>query len=82
MICENVDFKFGLPVNISLNSLSQKKIFNRSFKLIWVLEGKLVFESRNFFSDAEELIELKTDEMQIINSYSPFKLVKKNKNTY
>lgn len=81
MICENVYFKFGLPVNISLNSLSQKKVFNRSFKLIWVLKGKVILENKNFFTDKEELIELKADEMQIINSYSPFKLIEKKKKT-
>ncbi|ODS49914.1 MAG: AraC family transcriptional regulator, partial [Halanaerobium sp. 4-GBenrich] len=47
MICENVDFKFGLSLNISLNSLNQKKKFNRSFKLIWLLEGRITYENSN-----------------------------------
>lgn len=79
MTCENINFIFGVPYKISLNSLSKKKIFNRSFKLIWVLKGNITFESSNYYSDAKEISNLKEEELQIINSYSPFKLINQSK---
>ncbi|TDO93942.1 beta-xylosidase [Halanaerobium saccharolyticum] len=78
MICENVDFKFGLPLNISLNSLNQKKKFNRSFKLIWILEGRITYENSNLNTESANEISLEAGEMQIINSYNPFRLLKKS----
>jgi len=75
MICEKVKFKFGLPVKISLNSLSQNMKFNRSFKLIWLLNGKISFKSRNFKKNSVDIFNLKSGEMQIINSYTPYKLL-------
>jgi len=81
MICENVEFKFGVPLNISLNLLSQKKTFNRSFKLIWVLEGEISYKNNKLKAESEAVVNLKTGEMQIINSYTPFKLLKKSANS-
>lgn len=78
MICEKINFKFGLPFKISLNSLSQEKTFNRSFKLLWVLEGKITFKKNDLKSETDRIIELKAGEIQIINSYTPFKLLQKN----
>ncbi|MCC3144174.1 helix-turn-helix domain-containing protein [Halanaerobium sp. Z-7514] len=75
MICENINFEFGVPVKISLNSISGKKHFNRSFKLIWVLKGTITFESHNFYSDTEEVSNLSEEGIEIINSFSPFKLI-------
>ena len=75
MICEKTEFKFGLPIKVSLNSLSKKMKFNRSFKLIWVLNGKISLKSRNFKKDCVDIFKLKYGEMQIINSYTPYKLL-------
>ncbi|MFW6001614.1 MAG: GH39 family glycosyl hydrolase [Halanaerobium sp.] len=75
MICEKIDFKFGLPLNISFNSLSQEEKFNRSLKLLWVLEGKLSY-SNNFEKRTEKTENLAAGQLQLINSYTPFKLVK------
>jgi beta-xylosidase/AraC-like DNA-binding protein len=75
MICEKTEFKFGLPIKVSLNSLSKKMKFNRSFKLIWVLNGKISLKSRNFKKDCIDIFKLKSGEMQIINSYTPYKLL-------
>jgi beta-xylosidase/AraC-like DNA-binding protein len=75
MLCKKIDFKFGLPVKVSLNSLSQKMTFNRSLKLIWVLQGKISFKSRNFKNQKIEIFELDTGEMQIINCYTPYKFL-------
>jgi beta-xylosidase/AraC-like DNA-binding protein len=79
MICENVDFKFGLPLNISLNSLNQKKKFNRSFKLIWLLEGRITYENSNLKTESKNKINLEAGEMKIINSYTPFRILKKSR---
>ena len=81
MICEKINFKFGLPFKISLNSLSQKKTFNRSFKLLWVLKGKISFKNNNFKTETDKIIDLKAGEIQIINSYTPFKLLKESDNS-
>ena len=74
MKCESINFKFGLPVNISFNSLSQKKFFNRSFKLIWVLKGKISLAEIDFETESEEITQISAGEMKIINSFSPFAL--------
>lgn len=78
MICENVNFKFGLPLDISLNSLSQDKKFSRSFKLIWLLDGKITYKYFNAKTKTDKQANLKAGEMQIINSYSPFQILQKS----
>lgn len=75
MIFEKIEFKFGLPVKISSNSLTKNMKFSRTFKLIWLLNGKISFKSRDFKKNSVDIFNLKSGEMQIINSYTPYKLL-------
>ncbi|SIQ23485.1 GH39 family glycosyl hydrolase [Halanaerobium kushneri] len=73
---EKIDFKFGLPLNISLNSLVKQQKFNRSLKIIWLLKGKITYSNN---SESRDIINLKAGEIKIINSYTPFQLLRKSK---
>lgn len=75
MKCENVNFKFGLPVYVSLNSFSKSELFNRSLKMVWAVEGNLTIEEKSFNSEEVEKKKINEGELYIINSYTPFKLV-------
>ncbi|PUU88339.1 MAG: AraC family transcriptional regulator, partial [Halanaerobium sp.] len=79
MICETVNFSYGLPLNISCNSLSPDLVFNRAFKMIWVLKGKLNLKVKNNF--VEQKIEQKNEinlnkgDLYLINGYTPYRLI-------
>jgi len=79
MICETVNFSYGLPLNISCNSLSSDLVFNRSFKIIWVLKGKLNLKVKNNFAEQKteqkNEINLNKGDLYLINSYTPFQLI-------
>jgi beta-xylosidase/AraC-like DNA-binding protein len=81
MICENTKFKFGLPLKISLNSLSREKTFNRSLKFIWLLKGQISYQLKNYKSKTAEINTLEAGEIALINSFSPFQLIKKSENS-
>jgi len=79
MICETVNFSYGLPLNISCNSLSSDFVFNRSFKIIWVLKGELNLKVKNNFAEQKteqkNEINLNKGDLYLINSYTPFQLI-------
>lgn len=81
MICEMIKFKFGLPLKISLNSLSRKKTFNRSFKFIWLLEGQISYQVKNYKSETTEINNLGAGEIALINGFSPFQLINRSENS-
>lgn len=77
MKCENVNFKFGLPICVSMNSFNNIQLFNRSLKMVWVIEGDLIIKERNFNSEEVEKNKINEGELYIINSYTPFKLIER-----
>ena len=81
MICENQYFKFGIPMLITSNSIGEKKIFNNSFKIIWVLKDSISLRTADFYANSEQIIELNVGQLFLINSFSPFELIEAEENT-
>lgn len=81
MIYDFTRYDFGLPVDISLNSLPEKKTFVRDLKIVWVIKGEISLKN-NLFSDnkKDSLINLKENDIYLINPYSEYRLVNSYKN--
>ncbi len=83
MLYKKTGFEFGLPVDVSIDSLPVENTFSRDLKIIWVLRGQLSLELEvpTVNESNKKQIFLKDNNIFLINSLIPYKLLKKELNS-